>query len=65
VISFTAYPATMITKDDSVRFNWKISGKPTLLFYLDSSASAAPLACPAFCADAAGAGANDFVAAAN
>lgn len=30
-INFTALPAT-ITKGDSVLLNWKISGKPTLLF---------------------------------
>jgi hypothetical protein len=31
--SFTAYPAMMITRADSVRFDWKISGAPVLLFY--------------------------------
>src|SRR5882762_5440732 len=37
VLSFTATPATMITKDDSVKFNWRVSGKPTLLFYPDDA----------------------------
>jgi hypothetical protein len=37
VTSFTVYPAAMITKDDSVKFNWKVSGKPTLLFYQEDN----------------------------
>src|SRR5882757_917381 len=37
VRSFTASPAIMITKDDSVKFNWKVTGQPTLLFYLEDA----------------------------
>jgi hypothetical protein len=32
IYSFTALPAT-ITKDDSVKINWKVRGKPSLLFH--------------------------------
>jgi hypothetical protein len=27
----------MITKDDSVKFNWKVTGEPTLLFYQEDA----------------------------
>ena len=35
ITSFSARPYTTIAKADSVQFNWKLKGKPTLLFYMD------------------------------
>jgi hypothetical protein len=37
VISFSVRPSLTITNRDSVKFNWKIRGTPTLLFYAEDA----------------------------
>ena len=37
VRSFTAHPAMMITRHDSIRFDWQVSGAPVMLFYSEDA----------------------------
>ena len=37
VFSFQASPCTTITREDSLRFTWRVRGTPTLLFYTEDA----------------------------